>query len=134
MCAAFYRNDEVKDITGANGKPSLEFRWNRTITFESTCYPVTSRGYSGFKSGTLQQHLKDIHPGTNVPYALFKVSDRKREGSCLKSFCETVRYNTFVKTHEHITNTMNYNKLNKFVQRKLEVAEGDTDTESEGEV
>ena len=53
MSVVFHLNEEAEDITGADGKASLEFRWNRAITFESTCYPITSRGYAGYKSGTL---------------------------------------------------------------------------------
>ena len=77
MSAVFHWNEEVEDITGADGKPSLEFRWSIAITFESTCYPLTSRGYVGYKSGTLQTHLKEVHPGTKLPYALYKVLHRK---------------------------------------------------------
>ena len=130
MSAAFHRNDEVENITGVDGKPSLEFRWNSAITFASTCYPVAPRGYAGYKSGTLQQYLKEVHPGTKLPYALYKVSDR-RQGKGGNS--ETVQHTQFVETTEHLTRKIDYNKLNKFVQRKLPVAEGETDSDDDGE-
>ena len=91
---------------------------------------MTLRGYAGYKSGTLHQHLKEVYPGTKLPYALYKVSDR-RQGNGGNS--KTVQYAQFVKTTEHLTRKMDHNKFNKFVQHKIPVAEGETDSDDERE-
>ena len=117
MHAAFFTNIDVDDISCADGKAPLVFRWNRAMKIEFSKCTKVSRGYAGYKT-VIKDHLKKEHPHTKLPYLMYKVDDRKKGG---KNEGDVVEYKDFISSGgERMTNVMTDDELNAFFQNNLE--------------
>ena len=79
LCVTFYRNIDMPDIIHADSLLSLNFWWNRALSFNLQIKEDNRTGqcFAGFKCGIINNHLMNYHVGTILPYSLFVIDNMK---------------------------------------------------------